>query len=473
MSPRLIGFALVYVAVVGLPLGIILLGETAPERGFAIEFGVAIGFIGLAMLGLQSVLTARYPRVSGALGQDTLLQFHRQAGLVAFALVAAHPVILIAAERGYWDFLDPRAGALRALALWAVAAALPAIVVTSLWRERLRIPYEWWRLAHGALAVAVVLIGLVHVFRVSHYLNEPWKQGLWIAIGGASIASVLYARVVTPLALRRRPYRVTTVSPVAARTWALMLTPERGPALRFRAGQFAAVTIADSPFALDQHPFSIASSARRRDRLEFVVKELGDYTSRIGETRVGARAFVGGPYGSLRLREDPDGRGVFMVAGGIGITPIMSMIRTLNDAGSSRPIILVYANGRAEDVVFADELERLADEPGFDLTVVHVLARPPRDWAGETGWVSDDLLARHLPRAAREHWHYILCGPPPMMEVAEDALLRRGVPLSRIDSERYDIGAAGAIGPAQAQVRRLVIALGAVMAGAAALFASA
>ncbi len=60
-----------------------------------------------------------------------------------------------------------------------------------------------------------------------------------------------------------------------------------------------------------------------------------------------------------------------------------------------------------------------------------------------------------------------------MMEVAEDALLRRGVPLSRIDSERYDIGAAGAIGPAQAQVRRLVIALGAVMAGAAALFASA
>jgi hypothetical protein len=93
VSRRLIGFALLLLAVVALPLGVILLGETTPGRGLAVEFGVALGFIGLAMLGLQSVLTARYPRVSGA-----LLQFHRQAGLVAFALVAAHPVILIAAR---------------------------------------------------------------------------------------------------------------------------------------------------------------------------------------------------------------------------------------------------------------------------------------------------------------------------------------------------------------------------------------
>jgi predicted ferric reductase len=100
--------ALLYTAVVLVPLFVILAGPQAPERGFWVEFGVALGFIGLAMLCLQSVLTARYPKLSGAVGQDTMLQFHRQTGLVAFGFVLAHPVVLLLANSGYWDFLDPR-----------------------------------------------------------------------------------------------------------------------------------------------------------------------------------------------------------------------------------------------------------------------------------------------------------------------------------------------------------------------------
>jgi predicted ferric reductase len=472
LSARLGLFAAAYVFIVMLPLGVILLGERYPERGFAIEFAVALGFIGLAMLGLQSVLSARYPRLTGAVGQENLLQFHRQAGLIAFSIIAVHPVILLAADPEYWDFLDPRANTLRAIALWVLALALPALVISSLLREQLHISYQWWRLTHAILAAVVVIVGLGHAFRVSHYLNEPWKQVLWIGLIGGSVVSIAHVRLVKPWRLGRRPYRVSEVTEIADRQWSVTLVPERGEAIAFRAGQFASVTIADSPFALDQHPFSIASSARRGDHLEFVIKELGDYTAHIGEVEVGSRAYVDGAYGSLRLAERLRGPASLMVAGGIGITPIMSMIRTLRDAESTRRIVLIYANQREEDVAFREELAHMQADPAFNLQVIYFLSEPPEGWTGETGFITAEALEQYMPEDDPREGHYVICGPPPMMEIAEQALMDRGVPVDRIESERFDIGAGGGIGPRQAQVRRLVVALGVVVVLAAAGFAS-
>jgi 3-phenylpropionate/trans-cinnamate dioxygenase ferredoxin reductase subunit len=460
--------ALLYTTVVLAPLFVILAGPQAPERGFWVEFGVALGFIGLAMLCLQSVLTARYPKLSGAVGQDTMLQFHRQTGLVAFGFVLAHPIVLILANSAYWDFLDPRVNFLRAIFLIFVVFALPALIVTSLWRETFRLPYQWWRLGHGALALMILVVGLVHITRVHYYLSDPWKQVVWIAIGTASIVSILYARALKPLRVRRHPYRVVDVSPAASRTWTLTLEPEHGRVLDFRAGQFAFLTLADTPFSLEQHPFSIASSAERRDRLEFAVKELGDYTATIGDTPVGQVGFVDGPYGSLRLPADPTA-GILMVAGGIGISPIMSMLRTLRDRGHDAPVVLVHAADQIDDLAYDAELEDLAHH--LELEVVRVLRHPPDDWHGDRGLVDDALLGRHLTSDAAATWHVVLCGPPPMMDVAERAVRDRGVPLNRIHSERFDIGAAGAVGQRSIHVRRLVTGLGVVMLAGAALFA--
>lgn len=250
-SPQsaLLAVASLYILVVLTPLFVILVGPQSAERGFWVEFGVALGFIGLAMLCLQSVLTARYPRLSGAIGQDTMLQFHRQAGIVAFAFVLTHPVVLILADSGYWEFLDPRVNVLRAVVLILVVFALPALIVTSLWRETFRLPYQWWRLGHGALALMILVVGLVHITRVHHYIADPWKQGLWVTLGTASIASILYARAIKPLQVRRHPYRVVDVTPAAERTWTLALEPEQAPSLRFRAGQFASTSAPQVPSA--------------------------------------------------------------------------------------------------------------------------------------------------------------------------------------------------------------------------------
>jgi ferredoxin-NADP reductase len=112
------------------------------------------------------------------------------------------------------------------------------------------------------------------------------------------------------------------------------------------------------------------------------------------------------------------------------------MLRTMEDREDVRPAILIYANGEWEGVAFREELERL--EGRMNLIVVHVLERPPANWAGETGWVTAELLSRHRPRGYRR-FQFFICGPGPMMDAAEGALLRLGVPGERVHTERFDM----------------------------------
>ena len=153
------------------PLAVVFAGPLPPERGFWAEFGAGLGFVALAMLALQFVLTARFRGVAAPYGLDTILQFHRQAGLAAVAFALLHPVFLIISDPRYIEFLDPRIMFPRAAALIALSVAMLLIVFLTLWRKRLKLPYEWWRLTHGLLSVFVVLTALVHVLRVEYYIS--------------------------------------------------------------------------------------------------------------------------------------------------------------------------------------------------------------------------------------------------------------------------------------------------------------
>ncbi len=123
-----------------------------------------------------------------------------------------------------------------------------------------------------------------------------------------------------------------------------------------------------------------------------------------------------------------------LIAGGVGITPMMSMIRTLADRGDKRPVVLVYGSKDWESITFRDELE--AHKAKLNLTIVHVLSKPPPGWTGETGFITAEMFKRHLPPPYADH-EYFICGPGPMMDAIESVLGELGVPLSKYHSERY------------------------------------
>jgi predicted ferric reductase len=418
------------------PLALAGLGDVPAPRAFWIELGVGLGFVALALMGLQFALTGRFASVGAKFGLDNMLQFHRQAGLVATGLVLGHVAVLILADPAYLAFFDPRVNAPRALALTAVLGSLVLIVGLTLRRQRVGLSYEHWRATHGALAGFVVLVGLAHVLMVGHYVSLLWKQLLWVAMTGAALALLVHARLVRPSLLAKRPFEVVSVRPERGRCWTLRLRAVGHPGMRFVPGQFAWLTLGPTPFSLQQHPFSFASSAEDTGGVELTIKELGDFTGGIGAVTPGTRAFLEGPYGAFT----PDlaaSAGVVLIVGGIGITPVMSMLRTFRDRADRRPLLLVYGSPSWEEITFREAIEDL--RAALDLRVVHVLERPPHGWEGETGRITPDLLDRHLPDDPGRALDYFVCGPEPMMDAVERGLIARGVPLRTIFSERFAI----------------------------------
>jgi predicted ferric reductase len=424
---------LIYLLFILAPLFALLTGSFPPPRDFWGEFAVAIGYSGLAMMGLQFGLTARFRYVTEPWGEDVIYHFHRQISLVAIALVVLHVVILFALRPQRVAMLNFLEASWRASFGALSIYALIALVVTALWRTKLRIRYETWHLSHIVLAVVAIAAGLLHMVGFGRYLVDPWKRSLWIGLAIFWIGLLMYVRIVKPLFLLRRPYRVAEVREERSDTRTLVMRPDGHPGFRFSPGQFAWLTLWGSPFKITGHPFSFSSSAAVTDgRVEMSIRNLGDFTSAIDRAPVGQRVYLDGPYGAFTIGNPADMH--VLVAGGIGVTPMMSMIRTLADRSDERPVILLYASKDWESITFREDLETL--EARLNLTIVHVLQNPSTEWTGERGYITAEMFKRHLPPPYADH-EYFICGPDVMMDAIEKALKSLGVPLSKYHSERY------------------------------------
>lgn len=423
----------VYLLFILLPLLALLAGSLPPARDVWTEFSVALGYSGLAIMGLQFGLTARFRHVTEPWGEDVIYHFHRRISLLAVALVIVHPLIMFAVQPQLLEMPALDAIPWGAVAAFVSVGALIVLVVTALWRAKLRIPYEWWHASHIALAVIAVTGGLLHMVGWSFYLADPWKRGLWIGLTLFWIGLLFYVRLVKPLFMLRRPYRVAELRRERGDTTTLVMRPDGHAGFRFTPGQFGWLTVWGSPFRITGHPFSFSSSAAAEDgRVEMSIRNLGDFTSRVAAIPLGKRVYLDGPYGAFTIGNPADMH--VLIAGGVGITPMMSMIRTLADRGDARPVILLYGSKDWDSITFREEMEALQGR--LDLKVVHVLANPPADWSGESGFISAELLRRHLPAPFDAH-EYFICGPGPMMDAIEKTLGGLGVPISKYHSERY------------------------------------
>ncbi len=426
----------VYILVTMAPLFLLLVGPTPAGRGFWREFSVALGFAGLSIMGWQFALTARFQQVKAPFGSDIIYFFHRQISFVAFAFILAHPLILFITSPDTLQLLNLFTAPWRARAGVTAVVAVTALIAISVWRKKWKIDYDWWRRWHAVLAVIAVTLAMVHMLLVGHHVDTPWKRALWIGYGVIWLGLLVYYRLVKPYLELRRPYRVVEVRPERGSAWTLAVRPDGHKGFRFSPGQFAWITMWVSTFSDREHPFSLSSSAEREDVLEFTIKELGDFTARVKEAVPGQPVYLDGPHGAFSIDRQPGSAGYVFIAGGVGITPMMSMMRTLADRGDRRPLLLVYANRNWESVIFREEIEAL--QPRLNLRVVHVLEQVPEGWQGEKGFVNADILRRHIPED-RESYDYYICGPEPMMNAVENTLSQLGVPLTRFHSERFNL----------------------------------
>lgn len=395
--------------------------------------------LAFAIILVEFALSGRFQSISEHIGMDVTMRVHQLFARTALALALIHPFLY---RTGFnpqrpWDvtqqftltsdFMTLMTGVLA----WVL---LPAFVLFSIGRDKIGYKYETWRWMHGLGALVIAGLVLHHTLSAGRYSTDPVLTGLWSVFFLVAVLSLVNVYIVQPILEKRRPWKVTTLRPIALKTWELALEPDGHQGMTYDAGQFAWLNVGNSAFSLRENPFSISSAPGSGAGLQFVIKELGDFTRSLGSVELGTKAYMDGPHGNLVVsgRIEP---GIALIAGGVGIAPLLGILRQLRHDDDRRPTVLVYGNRVEEQIVYREELEGLTRDHGT--RVVHALSEPPQDWAGHRGMVDAGLIREIFASPDKTQWLFVLCGPPAMMEAAEDTLIDLGVPARQILSERF------------------------------------
>ena len=396
------------------------------------------GLLALSGLVCAAVLPSRVRSLTRAFGIEDVIDIHRFLGVFSGVLVLLHLACVIATNPAQVALLDQGLNGPPAKAASVATAALVMLVVLSATRRRLNQRYEVWRWMHVLLAITVLVGSALHVYWLNHLLQQRSMQLilllLLLAVGAVLAHRWVWRTLLDPSTefvvaeIRRESDSVTTVS-LAARDGS-------DAEWDFAPGQFAWLRLRRTVTG-EEHPFTIASSPHLPGRVEFTIRHAGDFTRSINRLRPGQAVWLDGPHGSFTSDAD-SADGVVMIAGGVGITPMMSMVRAAAHRLDPRPHRQLVVPPDPADLLFRDELGYLREE--LDLEVTEVLRRPHPGWEGHTGEIDVGLLTVVLGAEA-QHFHldYFLCGPPGLVSDTLDAVEALGVPTERIHTEQFDM----------------------------------
>ncbi len=428
----------IYLCVTLLPLALAWLGMRSP-RSFWDELASAAGMLAFAIILAEFVLSGRFRTVSNRIGMDVIMRFHQLLARTALVLALIHPFLYNSPFNPQypWDvtrqltLTSDFSALVTGILAWAL---LTGFVFLSVGRDKIPYTYETWRWMHGLGALLIAILLLHHTLSAGRYSQDPVLAGLWTGLSVFALLALVYIYLVVPILQRQRPWTIHSVRPLGLKTWELTLEPKEHSGIAYMAGQFVWLNVGNSAFSHHENPFSISSAPASGPQLQFVIKELGDFTRTVGQIKPSTTAYINGPHGNLIVSERSE-PGIALIAGGVGIAPLIGILRQLKHENDQRPTVLVYGNRVEEQIVYGEELKVLAQEQGTK--VLHVVSEPPDGWAGYTGMVSADLIRKIFNSPEMRAWLFALCGPAAMMDAVEDTLIKIGVPSGQIISERF------------------------------------
>ncbi len=391
-----------------------------------------IGLIAAVLLLLQLPLAGRFKYLDRIFSLPGLYNLHRLNGYIVLMLIVVHPILvtipedrmMIPFETRYWPE-------------WVGAALLLALfvqIVLARWRTTFIKAYQHWLVFHRALGWSILILLVLHILYVSEtfeFEGLPRTAVISIAIAVAILWLAIRSQ---RLIARKHPFKVSQVAPAGKDTHAIDLVPVHGKGLDYLPGQFAFFSIGSHQLSDEWHPFTMSSTPTRPNRLQITVRSCGDWTDQIKTIQKGDRVWVHGPFGRFSHVLESDEKELIMIAGGIGITPMLSMLQALSDKKDQRRITLLWSNRSAEYEFNDDGFEAMAGRlPNLTYIPVFTDKEEPNDRFGR---LNSDRLKALLTGSSKDALIF-LCGPPPMIRQIRRHLVFMGFPANAIREELF------------------------------------
>ncbi len=375
-------------------------------------------------------LMARLPPLERGIGTDRLARWHAMGGRYVVCVVVAHGLLILwgYALEAHTTVVSETAALLTQYpdVLMATVAGflLLGVGIVSMRAARRRMRYETWYYLHLYTYLAIAL-AFSHQFAVgASFINDLAARFWWSAMYLTVAVLVAWYRVAVPLrAFARHDFTVIGVKGEGPGVISVYIGGKHLDELDAEPGQFFRWRFLTRSLWWSSHPYSL-SAAPGADVMRITVKDLGDHSRSLSRLRPGTRVIAEGPYGAFTAADS--GRGVLLLAGGVGITPLRAMFATLPP-----PVTLIYRASSEQDIVFKDELDAIAAARGG---TVYYLVGSRAEIGGDP--LSPRVLHRLVPGLDQQEVY--VCGPAGMVSAAVDALRAGGVPRKRIHFESFE-----------------------------------
>lgn len=404
-----------------------LTAEAVPRADWASSaaLSLASGVAALSLMAMAALLGSRWRAVESAFGGlDRVYDTHKWLGVWALAFASFH--FVFKAGLPGWDTaaIMPLPGAATRLARQLSYVALVVIVLLALNRK---IPYStwrWWHKLSGPLFLIVVLHWLS--FKSPIALASP--AGVWLAVMATlGIAAATYKLLLYRLWSRHAEYRLVSVTTSASAARIELAPVAHGVA--FAPGQFAFLSLQHDGLR-EPHPFTIASAGRPDGRIAFVVRALGDYTTRlVVQAAPGMYAQVYAPFG--RFERPPGAAREIWIAGGVGITPFIAWLqdRDADGGGAGGRVTLFHFHTPGRELPDGVDLDGMARRSGVEL--VPVVGGPD-----DPAFVQRFAAIATGPDAAGLDISF--CGPQGLLRRVRARMREHGLDPARLHHERFE-----------------------------------
>jgi predicted ferric reductase len=407
------------------------------DRGAAgtlLALGRLAGLLAVYFALLQFLMLGRAIWLEKVFGLDKLSRVHRLNGFLVIVLIVLHPILVtisyaisdhVSITAQFADFIANYDGVLLA----AIAVVLfAAIVCLSIYTVKKHLKYELWYYIHLFTYLAIVL-AFGHQIKLGGDLTGSQAfYYYWCAVYIFVFGNVLIFRFIKPaynsFKFRFVVEKVIQETPDASSVY---ITGKNLDKFRTRPGQFIIVRFLAKGFRWEAHPFSL-SFIPKNNLLRITVKNCGDFTAKMPALKTGTPVCIDGPYGIMTAEPQEKAKYLF-VAGGIGITPLRSLIEQLSP---NHDVILLYSNKNERDIIFKKELDEMAKNHHFQL---HYVISGQPEYAGEKGRIDKEKLQRLVPDILERKVY--ICGPPAMTETLINLLKSDDVKPQSIHFEKF------------------------------------
>lgn len=401
-----------------------------------------LGITSYVLFSFQFLVASRLKVIDKYFGLDKMYRFHMVTAIVALLFAYLHKVLK---EMYFEESFKTQLGDMAFAIFIGICVFSILMMINKLFfkiklvdsirkflNQTLKIKYQYKVLLHNVLLVALVIL-LVHIL-LAYSVSANMILKVTLIIYFIIPVGLYYNhKIIKNYLNKNKQYSVSEVINESDNIVTLKFKPKHGKLFYYQPGQFLYVRINNSQIPSDEHPFTISSSPTQKDCVSVTAKQLGDFTSKLSNVKVGDSAYVDGPFGTFSYLNKSKNRKICFIAGGIGITPFLGMLRYMNEMDKNNEVVLLWGARDLSELICKSELDGYMAELN-KFTFVPVLSNE-NNYVGEKGFITTNVIQKYVPSILE--YDFYICGPPIMLEAQLENLKKLDVSKKNIHFERF------------------------------------